>query len=246
MPTPFSFPREVPLVLAHFLARPNRFIAEVRLNGEAVRAHVPDPGRLKELFLPEVEVMIGDYGPSSLRKLRYSLELVKADSGHWVSVNTQLPNRLMKGLLSAGILPWFEGYQLLKSEFRYGESRIDFLLGDVLGKQCLVEVKSCTLVETNPKGERVAKFPDAPTTRGCRHVRELIRARCQDGMACFIVFIIQRSDADWLTPNWQTDPALAQALVEAQQHEVQIKACSFELLPDQSRFIREIPVILKP
>lgn len=248
--SPLQVERPRTLLPAVFQARPNRFIAELTLKGEPVRAHVPDPGRLKELLTPGVDVLVDDFGPDTNRKLRYSLELVKAISGYWVSLNTQLPNRLMKGMIEAQALPWLKGYTLEKPEVRLGESRIDFLLRQTIkpkGQPLYIEVKSCTLVEESPEesrhGQRQALFPDAPTVRGARHVRELIQHHCQSGDPCCIVFVVQRPDADFFSPNHHTDPAFASVLQEAHQAGLPIYACCFELLPTHSTLVKEIPIV---
>ncbi len=223
-------------------------MAHLNYAGREVIAQVPDPGRLKELLIPGVEALIDDYGPDTSRKLRYSLELVKAETGFWVSVNTQLPNRLMAHLLERQTLPWLKGYYLYKKEVGLGTSRIDFLLSqepDQLIQPVYLEVKSCSLVVEEPGGSRLALFPDAPTVRGARHVGELMQHHCQTGESCCIVFILQRPDADALSANWETDPAFADILYQAHQAGIPIKACCFELSATESQYIKEIPVVLR-
>jgi sugar fermentation stimulation protein A len=237
---------DTPLLAATFLARPNRFIAEVALPGledSPVRAHVADPGRLKELLIPGVPILIKDHGATANRKLRYSLELVRAESGHWVSVNTMLPNRLIAALLASGQLPGFEGFGITKREVSCGESRVDFLLNDPTGAPCWLEIKSCTLVVPQPSGQRLALFPDAPTVRGTRHIRELIHLTQEQHQACRILFVIQRADADCFSPNRETDPALADALRDAIAAGVTVQAYCFELTEVGCRFIKEVPVV---
>lgn len=239
-------PRPRTLLPAHFIKRPNRFVAHLTYAGREVVAHVPDPGRLKELLNPGVEALIDDYGSDTERKLRYSLELVKAETGFWVSVNTQLPNRLMAHLIENQTLPWLKGYHLYKKEVTLGTSRIDFCLShqpDQLIKPLYLEVKSCSLVAPHPDGKRLALFPDAPTVRGARHVAELMQHHCQTGESCCIVFIVQRPDADMLSANRITDPLFAETLWKAYQSGIPIKACCFELSATESQYIKEIPVV---
>jgi sugar fermentation stimulation protein A len=241
-----SIPRPRVLLPATFLKRPNRFVAHLNYEGHEIIAHVPDPGRLKELLIPGTNALIDDYGPDTDRKLRYSLELVKAETGFWVSVNTQLPNRLMSHLIESRTLDWLKRYHLYKKEITLGTSRIDFLLSQKayrLSKPLYLEVKSCSLVEPQPNGQRLALFPDAPTVRGARHVAELMQHHCQTGESCCIVFIVQRPDADALSANRATDPVFADTLWQADQCGIPIKACCFELSATESQYIKEIPVV---
>ncbi|MHA1873074.1 MAG: DNA/RNA nuclease SfsA, partial [Candidatus Heimdallarchaeaceae archaeon] len=156
---------------ARFLDRPNRFLAKIELysNEKVEYSHVPDPGRLKELLLPGVEVFVRKETRMN-RKTKYSLIGVKAENGTWVNIDSQVSNKLFQSEMSK--IKDFQNYKILKSEFSLGNSRIDFLLENLKdNKQALVEVKSVTLVEEN-----IAFFPDAPTKRGVKHLRELEKA----------------------------------------------------------------------
>ncbi|MBX2861042.1 MAG: DNA/RNA nuclease SfsA [Vampirovibrio sp.] len=233
------------LIPAEFVERPNRFVSVAKLIEEAgqpiVKAHVPDPGRLKELLLPGVRVLVEDHGEKASRKLRYTLHMVYSpeDGGKTlVSINTQHPNRLVKGLLGDNKLPGYESYQLIKPEFTYGKSRLDFLLESPTGKKTLMEVKAVNLVV-----DETALFPDAPTVRGVRHIEELTEA-LKDGYESHIVFIIQRADVKRFSPNHVTDPALADALEKAMSAGVQVHAFCFELTPQTYTFRGEVPVVL--
>lgn len=245
----FTFDYE--LIEGIFLERPNRFISVLEIPGElgepqTVRAHVADPGRLKELLIPGVKVLVRDFGENSGRKLRYSLELVYATSGQLVSVNTQLPNRIAAKLLSEGRLPGFEAFHILKREVTYGKSRIDFLLSRPEGTACLLEVKSCTLVEelaeideATGQPTRLALFPDAPSERGSRHIEELIAA-LKEGFESRVLILIQRGDADAFATNRKTDPRFTAAFAEALAAGVQITALCFEMTATGCRFIKEV------
>jgi sugar fermentation stimulation protein A len=188
-----------------FLGRPNRFLAQVRLGREKVQAHLPDPGRLTELLVPGAKVRLL---PSSRegRRTAWTLIGVECPAG-WVNVDSRLPNQLFEEALREGRLPEFSGVSEWRREYRYGGSVIDFLLaGD---PPCLAEVKGCTLVV----GE-TALFPDAPTSRGTRHLGELEAARAR-GMRSCVVFVVKHPAAREFRANRDTDPLFAEALASA-------------------------------
>lgn len=246
----YEFPG-LPLIPAVFVDRPNRFIAIVKRAdvAESEKAHVADPGRLKELLIPGAHIWLRDHqepGIPMKRKLRYTLELVAPPTGSLVSVNTLLPNRIIGELLRNRTLPGFEQFQLLRREVTIGESRIDFLLQNTLEPDenpTLLEVKSVTLVE-NQNGNKLALFPDAPSVRGTRHIRELMAARQSGKYHSEILLVIQRGDATAFSPNFRTDPALAKALAEAILEGVRVRAYVFDLTPQYCQFVREVPVVL--
>jgi sugar fermentation stimulation protein A len=226
------------LVAGYFLERPNRFVAYVDVKGERVKTHVPDPGRLKELLLPGTPVYLEDFGQDPSRKTRYSLLLVASPDGStWVSLNTMLPNRVVRLLLAEGLLPHLVGYSLVKSEFTWGKSRFDFLLAcRETGKQRLQEVKSVTLV----LDDKTALFPDAPTVRGSRHLRELAEAARQGDYDAGVLFVVQRGDVRRVCPNQQTDPDFCMAVAEALETGVDFSAISYDLTPEGIRIHPEI------
>jgi len=223
------FEYEAPLVLGAFVARPNRFVAEVNVEGTVYRAHVPDPGRLKELLIPGVPVYLVDRRHQTDAKTPFSLLLVQSpEATHWVSLNTQLPNRVVKLLFQGHHIPAFHDYDLKKAEFTHGKSRFDFLLTpQKLGKPLLVEVKSVTLVDE----AKTAWFPDAPTERGARHVRELTQLKQSGDYDTAVLFVVQRGDALCVRPNPKTDPDFADALAQAQAAGVFIQAMAYTLTP---------------
>lgn len=201
---------------ARFVQRLNRFVAQVEIDGAVLEAHVPTSGRLGELLLPGAPVQVRK-GTGSKRKTAWDLMLVKTGDT-WVSLDSRLPNYLVAQLLAEGKLPPFAGARDIKAEYVFGESRLDFAFTDGDGQRTLVEVKSVTLVE-----EGLAMFPDAPTSRGARHLRELAQA-VGEGYRAAVLFIVQRDDATEFAPNWRTDPAFAQALAEAEAAGVEIYA----------------------
>lgn len=252
-----------------FISRPNRFLALVRISGMEVPCYLPDPGRLKELLFPGAEAVVRkpeDREPSppsaeisiqrrdrsemrrgegKHRKTEYDmLAAVIGTNGiqrKLVSVDTRLPNKLVHEALLNNSLREFEGYSKLTPEFRYGSSRLDFLLekgnGTETGK-CYLEVKSCSLVV---KG--VALFPDAPTERGSRHLRELMNAKSESRnyRAC-IMFIIQRDDARSLRPNEKTDLKFAQTLHMALSKGVEAFAYTVNFDENSMTLAQSIPI----
>lgn len=232
-----------PLVEARFVERPNRFLLRCRLprdhpaDGPApaggpadapVEVHLADPGRLEELLLPDRRVWVR-HAASPTRKTDWSAVLVEAPGGDGlVSVDTTMPNRLIRRALEAGALDEFDGWTLERAEFPLGRSRIDFLLSaassdvGVPARKLALEVKSVTLVE-----DGVAYFPDAVTARGARHVRELaeIAGRVdEEGVVweAAILFVLQRADAERIEAARSIDPDFADALAEAGAAGVQV------------------------
>jgi len=195
-----------PLYEAEFLERPNRFLARVNLRGRIVDVHVRDPGRLVGLLAPGRTVYLSPAGNVS-RKTRYDLTMVRHGE-ILISMDTTLPNRLIHEELSKGRIEEFRRYEQFRSEVRYGSSRLDFLLTSE-SKLCYVEVKSATLVS-----EGVAMFPDAVTSRGARHVLELLDA-CRAGHEACVIFVVQREDARCLVPQDDIDPRFGRALRKA-------------------------------
>jgi len=217
-----------------FLKRPNRFIAHVEFGGETLIAHVPNTGRLKELLVPGALVRLSDHEGAD-RKTRYELRMVQAGE-HWVSIDSQLPNRIVADGLSDGTICDFGIIKGLRREVIYGNSRFDLLLDTE--PETYVEVKGVTLIRDD-----WSFFPDAPTERGARHVRELMDA-IQNGYNAGIVFLVQHPAARGFTPNGQTDPAFAKAIAEAVQVGVQVVAWKCNVTSDSVSLWERIPVVL--
>lgn len=185
-----------------FLSRPNRFIARVRLpDGEEKTVHVKNTGRCRELLLPGAAVILVR-GDAPGRKTEYDLVAVyKGDT--LINMDSQAPNAAAKELLPR----LFPG-ALLRPETVWGASRFDFYL-EQDSRRIFVEVKGVTLEENGR-----ALFPDAPTERGVKHLRELIRARAE-GFETYVLFLIQMKGCHAFSPNEATHPAFAEALREA-------------------------------
>ena len=192
-------------VEARLVDRPNRFLGVVEVDGALEECFIPNPGRMHELMVPGARVYLLEKRGEH-RKTRYDMVLVDY-GGVMVSVDSRLPNTLLAEAVNAGRLNEFRGYTVEKTEPVFHDSRLDLVLSDGRG-QVLVETKSCTLVE-----DGVALFPDAPTERGARHMRTLVKA-LETGRSA-AVFVIQRGDASEFRPNDGTDPEFGEALRRA-------------------------------
>jgi len=197
-----------------FIERPNRFIARVEIGGNIERAHVPNTGRLRELLLPGIQVLVSRHSLAH-RSTAYSLRLVR-QAQHWVCIDSASANTVTEEALARGWIPELTGYHSFRREVTLGRSRFDFLL--VGERPCWVEVKGVTLVE---KGW--AAFPDAPTERGRRHIAELIERR-RAGEDAAVLFIVQNPSGAVFRPHHETDPAFAAAIRRAARWGVRILA----------------------
>lgn len=224
-----------PLVEGTFVQRDNRFRATVEIDGQIEKAHVPNSGRLHELLVPGQPVLLA-HVPAPHRMTDYDLVMVRLGD-RLVSMDARLPGRLFQEAVAAGQLGVFAGYTHIEPEVRFGESRLDFRL-EKAGQQCYVEVKSVTLVE-----DGCGLFPDAPTLRGQRHLRELMAAR-QQGHRAAAVFIIQRDDARCFKPHATADPAFAGVLREAAEAGVEVYAFTCVVTLERIAIDRPLPVVL--
>lgn len=223
------------MVNGRFLRRDNRFRATVWVNGQEAAAHVPNSGRLADLFVPGRAVWLAP-AQAAGRKTAYDLKLVDVEDV-LVSVDARLPNPLFAEAVRAGQLPDF-AYETIEPEVRFNESRLDFRLSGTHGV-CWVETKSVTLVEA-----ATALFPDVPTARGSRHLRELMRLQEMSGVATAVVFIIQRPDAARLAPHETADPVFTATLREAAQAGVMVRAFTCQVTRQAITVDREVPVVI--
>ncbi len=218
---------------ASFVSRENRFVATVRLHGEDTRVHVKNTGRCRELLVPGATVYLVDSGRPE-RKYRY--DLVTVEKGDLlVNMDSQAPNAVFAEFLRRGGL--MDGVIYIKPEFQYGASRMDFYF-EREGERHLVEVKGVTLEENG-----VCWFPDAPTSRGSRHLRELIQAR-EEGIQGWICFVVQMDHMSLLEPNWRTDPEFSRTLCLAAEAGVQVRAFGCHVRPQGLEIASELPVHL--
>lgn len=227
-----------------FISRPNRFIAEVEIEGCVQRAHVKNTGRCRELLVPGADLILEDFrGRMGSRKLEYSLiGVTKATCRGPLLINmdSQAPNKVVKEALMSGELRigCMEKAETVKGEYTYGASRLDFYVKDEDGREGLVEVKGVTLEE-----DGVAMFPDAPTERGVKHIRELMGAVSSGYVGC-VIFVIQMKGVDVFRPNDRTHAAFGEALREARQAGVEVMACDCAVGPDWLRLDEPVKVEL--
>jgi sugar fermentation stimulation protein A len=218
------------------IRRYNRFLADVTLaGGESVTVHCPNSGSMRGCSTPGTAVLLSD-SCSATRKYRYTWELLR-EAETLVCVNTSRTNGVVAEALRAGAVSGFSGYECIRPEFRYGDSRLDFLLSGDSG-ECLLEVKSVTLAE----GRR-ATFPDAVTERGRRHLAELRRG-VAEGKRGVMFFVIQRTDCDSFSPADAIDPAYGAALREAVAAGVEAFAFTTVITASEMRLSESVPVFL--
>ncbi|HAQ52495.1 MAG TPA: DNA/RNA nuclease SfsA [Lachnospiraceae bacterium] len=203
---------------AIFLDRPNRFIANVDIEGQIETVHVKNTGRCKELLIPGCEVWLNEPGTPG-RKTKYDLVAVRKDSGILFNIDSQAPNKVVN--------EWLQGqnYDTVVPEYTYGDSRIDFYM--TRGKaRFLMEVKGCTL-----EVDGIGYFPDAPTERGVKHLRELTKAT-KDGYKAMLAFVIQMDGVSEVRPNIETHPEFGTALAEAKAAGVEVLFLKCHVEPD--------------
>ena len=220
------------VISGRFVARPNRFVARVETAAGEETVHVKNTGRCRELLIPGVTVYLSRSG-NPARKTAF--DLIAVEKGNrLINLDAQAPNQVFaEWAASGGFLPEVTA---LRREYVYGDSRLDFCLETPEGRH-LVEVKGVTLEE----GGR-AFFPDAPTQRGVRHIRELIRA-AEEGLDATLFFVVQMNDIASVSPNDRTHPAFGEALREAAAAGVRICAGTCRVGPDRLELDRPVPVI---
>jgi sugar fermentation stimulation protein A len=227
-----------------FIERPNRFVAKVEIDGKTETVHVKNTGRCRELLQTGATVYLEDFqGRMGSRKMRYSLVAVDkvTDRGIMtVNMDSQAPNKVAHEALKEGRIP-LEGMgnlTLIRPETKYGDSRFDFYLEDDLGNRAFVEVKGVTL-----EYDGHASFPDAPTERGARHVRELASA-LKEGYKAYILFVIQMKPIYDIRPNEEHDPVFSEELRKAVSEGVRAVAVDCLVTPDSLRTDEEVKVII--
>jgi len=216
-----------------FIKRPNRFLTLVKLGNKVVESHLPDPGRLKELLIPGTKVLLKDENGEH-RKTKYSTQAVFYKE-KIISLNTLLPNQYVEYLINNKKLDFLYNWKIYKREVNCDKHRFDFQL-EKNGKLMYLEVKSVTLVENN-----IAKFPDSVTTRGANHVKYLGDLAAK-GFMSMVIFVIQRHDSIVFQPNWERDYKFSQALLQASNKGLSIRAIHSKLTKDRIHFSGEIPI----
>ncbi|WP_298483722.1 DNA/RNA nuclease SfsA [uncultured Ruminococcus sp.] len=221
-----------------FLERPNRFIAHVEIDGVPEIVHVKNTGRCKELLLSGSTVYLS-VADNPSRKTKYDLIAVEKQRDGapplLINMDSQIPNAAAEEWLRTGTL--FSPHAVIRREVTYGNSRFDFFVTDG-ERKAFLEVKGVTLEE---KG--IAMFPDAPTERGVKHLRELIQCR-QDGYEAYVLFVIQMKEMTAFRPNDMTHSAFGDALREADRTGVKILAMDCAVTPDSIVLDEAVPVQL--
>ncbi len=225
-----------PLIRATFIERPNRFVTHVKINGEIFKSHLPDPGRLRELLVPGVELLVRPTNNVN-RKTSYTTVMVRI-SGQLISLVSTLPNYFIKESLINKDLKMFHAYRLMKPEVKVKNHRFDFLLADRKNKPFYLEIKSVTYVKNG-----IAKFPDAVTKRGADHAKALMDL-VSDGGRAGILFVCQRSDAVSFQPMWDRDPKFSEALFNAYSAGVKVWCITLNIFESEITFNKQIPVNL--
>jgi sugar fermentation stimulation protein A len=231
-----------------FLSRPNRFLADVIIDDIPQRVHVKNTGRCKELLVEGAAVYLEDHEADLRnRKNRYSLVAVEkidhsAESGiRLVNIDSLAPNKVVAEALQSGdlLLPGLEeGLLKIKPESTFGDSRLDFYIEGITGEKAFIEVKGATLEEAG-----VARFPDAPTDRGVKHVLELCRA-AEQGFFAYIMFIVQMKNVLYFEPNDVTHAAFGEALRYADKKGVQVLAFDCSVTQNSMHLGQPVPVRL--
>ena len=205
--------------VAVFLDRPNRFIAHVELGGETVTVHVKNTGRCRELLKPGIRVVLAAAAGNE-RKTAYDLIGVYKDNAHLFNIDSQAPNQVAEEWLAG------QGFRLVRREYTFGDSRFDFYMEKDRDRY-LLEVKGCTL-----EIDGIGYFPDAPTLRGVKHLRELAAA-AKEGWRCCLAFVIQTEGVKEVLPNRETHPEFGTALDDAKAAGVQVLHLPCRVGPDR-------------
>lgn len=196
------------IVHGKFIDRPNRFIAHVEIGGRAETVHVKNTGRCRELLLPGADVILEE-AQNPNRKTKYDLITVKKPGIGWINIDSQAPNKIAGEWLAT------QGFDYVRPEYTYGNSRVDFYMEKGQEKY-LMEVKGCTL-----EVDGIGYFPDAPTERGVKHLRELTKA-VEEGYRAAIAFVIQMEGITEVRANVQMHPEFGEALEEAREAGVSV------------------------
>lgn len=212
------------IIKGKFVERPNRFVAVVEVEEELHKVHVKNTGRCRELLVPGATVYLEDFdGRMGSRKMRFSLIGVeKVTDGGTILINmdSQAPNKVVKEALEGGKLqlPGLDKLSEIKWEAKFGDSRLDFYVKDINGKEAYAEVKGVTL-----ENKGLASFPDAPTERGIKHLYELLKAK-EEGMEAYAIFVIQMKGVTSFSPNDERHKAFGDALRDVASKGVHVLA----------------------
>ncbi len=221
------------LVDGRFIRRLNRFAALVDVRGQEVIVHVANSGRMEEMLVPGYRVKLKPVRGEH-RKTRFDLALVQMEDA-LASADARLPNALVAEALDSGALPQFRAYEKVQREVTFGDSRLDLMLDGNSGR-CYIETKSVTLVV-----DGVGLFPDAPTSRGAKHMRSLEHA-VRSGHSAAVVFVVQRSDVVSFATNDDADPEFGRVFREARSNGVQAFAYKCDVSESAITLSNPLPI----
>jgi len=216
-----------------FISRPNRFIAHIEINGKVEICHVKNTGRCKELLIPNARVFVQENN-NPKRKTKFSLISVIKEN-KLINMDSQVPNKIVHEWISDGSL--ITDITLIKPESKYKSSRFDFYI-ETENRKAFIEVKGVTL-----ENQGVVKFPDAPTERGVKHVKELCEC-VKEGYDAYIIFVVQMKNVLHFEPNVETHKEFAEALKEAKKQGVNILAVDCEVKEDGIKIMDYVKVII--
>lgn len=224
------------IVEAIFLKRPNRFIAEVLIDGKKETVHVKNTGRCKELLIPRAKIILEDCSHNLNRKTKYSVIAVWKDD-MLVNMDSQVPNKVVFNALEEGKIKDMPHISHMKKEVTFGKSRFDIYFENKVEKG-FIEVKGVTLEKNS-----IAMFPDAPTERGAKHALEMIEA-VKKGYKGIIFFLIQMRKPYLFRLNWEMDPKFSKAVKMASENGVEIIAYDSRVSPKGISIGNEIEIDL--
>ncbi|GIU44658.1 DNA/RNA nuclease SfsA [Shewanella algidipiscicola] len=227
-----------PLQQGTLIKRYKRFLADIELcDGSQITIHCPNTGSMRNCLFPGEKVWFST-SDNPKRKYPNTWELAQTDTGHLIGINTGRANALAAEAIADGVITELQGYSQLRREVKYGNenSRIDLLLEDARLGRCYIEVKSCTLLE-----QQQGYFPDAVSTRGQKHLRELIEM-VHLGHRAVLLFVVQHSGIDRVSAAKHIDPDYAQQLFQAHQAGVEILAYCTEMSTEGLHLAKSCPV----
>ena len=203
------------LISGEFVKRYKRFFVDVKINNKIITAHCPNTGSMMGLLNTNNRVWLSE-SENPKRKLRFTLQIIE-DGKSMVGINTHLTNKIVLKALEKNSIKELKNVDTIKREVRFGnKTRFDFLLSKN-GKKIFVEVKNVTLSRKNG----VAEFPDAVTTRGLKHINELINAS-KEGFETYLLYVIQRNDCDQFEIARDIDPEYYKLLTKAAKKKLNI------------------------
>jgi len=222
-----------PLVKAKLIKRYKRFLVDVELeDGSMVTAHCTNSGSMKTCLEEGAPVCLSPVN-NPKRKTRFTWEMIFINGG-WVGINTSVPNVLAFEAVKNGLIPKLSGYNTVKREITFGDSRFD-VYAENKNEQCFIEVKNVTM-----KDGDYARFPDAVTTRGRKHLNTLMKVK-EKGIRAVMLYVIQRMDVKLFAPAEGIDPKYAVKLTEAYRAGVEIIPVQAKVNPEKIEIVKELP-----